>query len=255
MAALEHTFATIIYANEELAAIREVKAALLGKGVDESRIGLRSLALTTVNTKCRVAEATDKYIKWLETVEKFGIKGLADEEYNDAVAHMLSSYAMCGLDARGSSIFWIKGGVIEKDQETAAILCGIMYFMAIHADNVSLHEGISFVIDVANQPPKKVGNEQKMQNAWQVFPLRPQRIFISGAGTIKRALINTLLKVASFFTKQKILERIRFATMDEVLTEIPIKSAPLYVGGEGGCVNDIAAWVKGRLDAFPVPEL
>ena len=229
---------------------------MIEKGIDESRIGLKTLAVTTINTKCRVDEATGKYIKWLETVERFGISGLKDvEQYDPSVVDMLSSYAPCGLDAGGRSIFWIKGGVVEKEDEAKSIAAGIMYFMAIHGDDVSLHEGISFVIDVSTQPPKKVGNEQKMQNAYQAFPLRPQRIFISGAGTVKRAFINALLRVAAFFTKQKILDRIRFATLEEVFVEVPIKSAPVYVGGEGGGVGDLSEWVKARLGAFPEPAI
>jgi hypothetical protein len=130
-----------------------------------------------------------------------------------------------------------------------------MFFMAIHADNVSMHEGISFVIDVTNQHNRRIGNEQKMQNTWQSFPLRPQRIFITGAGLIKRTIINGLLKVASFFTKQKILERIRFATLGEVLAEIPLDSAPAYVGGKGGGNKDLIAWARHRLERFTIPQL
>ena len=72
---------------------------------------------------------------------------------------------------------------------------------------------------------------------------------------MKRVLINGLLKVASFFTKQKILDRIRFATLDEVLSEIPLASTPDYIGGKGGDVKDLSAWVKTRLDGFTVPAL
>ena len=36
---------------------------------------------------------------------------------------------------------------------------------------------------------------------YQSFPLRPQRILIMGAGTIKRVFINALIKFASIFSK------------------------------------------------------
>jgi hypothetical protein len=220
------------------------------------RIGLKSLAVATINNKCRVKDAADKYVKWLDAVGKFGIVSLDDELWKESATPMLRSYASCGLDKDGHSIFWIKGDQpVQKDEETLAIQAGLMYFFAIHADNASLHEGISFVIDVSKQPDKKIGNEQKMQNAWQAFPLRPQRIFISGAGQIKRLFINALLKVAAFFSKQKVLDRIAFATLEMVLDEIPIASAPVYVGGNGGNVEDLGVWVKGRLDHFTVPAL
>jgi len=260
MAGLEATaasaFQPIVYSAEELDSIRATKAELVKRGVPEDSIGLKGLALTVVNSKCRVDEAADKYVKWTTSVAKFGVASIDDALWKEDCAHMLRSYAPCGVDREGRSIFWIKGDTpVQIDEESASVKAGLMYFMAIHADNVSFHEGISFVIDVAQQPSAKVGNEQKMQNTWQAFPLRPQRIFISGAGQIKRLFINTILKVASFFMKQKILDRIRFATLDEVLAEVPLSGAPVYVGGKGGGVVDMGAWVKTRLEQFTVPEL
>lgn len=301
------SFEPIRYSEDELSAIREVRTLLLSKGIAESRIGLCTLAVATINTKLRVEETAKKYMKWLEALETFQIEGLGGNDgalWNPAVAPMLRSYAPCGKDKDGRSIFWIRGGSIQPEEEKASILCGAMYFLAIHGDNRSLHEGITFVIDVARQPAKKVGNEAKLQKVWQSFPLRPQRIFIAGASMVKRVFINGLLKVAWFFTKQKILDRILFADMAEVLAEVPLESAPSYVGGgggrgggagdggahdgaalasspedpkekpsgggvgEGGLLSlttgdpeldretrELAAWVKQRLEQFPIPEL
>ena len=46
--------------------------------------------------------------------------------------------------------------------------------------------------------------------------------------------INGLLRVAAFFTKQKILDRILFAEMSEVLAEVPLESVQRSLGGRGG---------------------
>ena len=54
-------------------------------------------------------------------------------------------------------------------------------------DLVSLRNGITLVIDTSNAPKKKVGNERKLQVAWQNYPTRPQHIFIMGTSALTRA--------------------------------------------------------------------
>ena len=51
-----------------------------------------------------------------------------------------------------------------------------------------------------------------------VLPLL--RIYV-GAGFLKRLIINSLLKIASFFMKEKILERIKYCTMADVKKVMP----------------------------------
>ena len=43
----------------------------------------------------------------------------------------------------------------------------------------------------------------------RAFPNRPQAILIFGAGPIKRVFLKALIKFASLFTKNKIIDRIR----------------------------------------------
>jgi hypothetical protein len=245
----------VVYGDDELAAIREVKAALIKSGIDESRIGARTLAVTTINSKLRIDESVQKYSTWLKALEQFGVNSLNDAEFKEEYAQYLRSYAACGKDFQGRSTFWIKGGAIMPEEEKCAVEAGIMYFMAIHADNVSLHQGITFVIDTSQQPATRIGNESKLQKAWSSFPLRPQRVYITGANQVKRFFINSLIKIAALFTKQKILDRIRFAEMEEVLKEVPHESVPVYVGGEGGGIQDLIEWVKFRLEQFPTPNV
>lgn len=246
----------IVYNDEEISAIRTVKEELIKSGIDEERIGLRTLAVATINNKLRIEDSVSKYTTWLKAIELFGVHSLNDGEFKPEYSKYLNSYAACGKDMKERSIFWIKGGAIKPDEERKSVEAGIMYFMAIHADNISLHEGITFVIDTSlSSSIVKVGNESKLQKAWSSFPLRPQRIYIAGANLIKRLVINGLIKIASVFTKQKILDRIRFASIEEVLEEVPMKSAPIYVGGEGGGISDLTEWVRYRLEQFPIPNI
>ena len=245
------------YTAEELSAIRQVRDALLAAGVDESRIGLKTLAFCTINTKLRVEETRDKYLKWLEAIGVYGLTSLSDSSIvNPTALPFLRSYAPSGVDKEGRQILWIKGGTVTEAEEALSVSAGIAYFIAVHADAVSLREGITFVIDVSLQRAEKVGNEGKLQKTWQSFPLRPQAIRIAGAGFIKRTIINGLITVAAFFTKQKILDRIRFVSVEEVVAELPIESVPKYLnGGGGGLSDDLSYWVQERIANFPVPVL
>jgi hypothetical protein len=69
---------------------------------------------------------------------------------------------------------------------------------------------------------------------------------------VQRALINSVLGVAAFLTRKKVLSRILFVTSHaEVAAALPLASMPLYAGGE---VDETAsAWVIRRLGAFPEP--
>mmetsp|Transcript_105853 Transcript_105853/g.306128 ORF Transcript_105853/g.306128 Transcript_105853/m.306128 type:complete len:169 (-) Transcript_105853:680-1186(-) len=83
------------------------------------------------------------------------------------VGPLLRSYAVCGTDAMGRSIMWIQGGGIKPEDEAVSVRAGVLYFMAIHADNTSMHEGITFVIDTSKNDTR-YGNEKQLQRVWQV---------------------------------------------------------------------------------------
>ncbi|GMH73444.1 hypothetical protein TrRE_jg4317 [Triparma retinervis] len=217
-------------------------------------------ALTTINQKLRVDDSVKKYRKFVEGLTIFGLfdfendvwKGFSD--FDTTLRPLFASYSVCGTH-QSRSIFWINGGspvTVEKERD--AVRAGIMYFAAIHSDAHSLREGIAFVIDVGNQTGPRIGNEKKMQQMWQSFPLRPQRILISGAGMIKRVFINGLVRFAALFSKAKVLERIRFVTMDDVIEELGAEVVPKY-RSELGKEGDIADWVFHRLKNFPAPPI
>jgi len=251
----------ISYSEEELEAMRQVQKELIQKHkIDPSRIGLKTLALTTIVTKLRVEESAEKYAKYLQMVDECGVPSLRDDEAltmkDDMLRKQLKSYATCGCDKQGRSIMWINGRkTVPEEEEMEVVKAGIMYHTAIHADAVSLREGITFVIDTSNKPTKRAKNDQKLQKTWQVMPMRPQALLIAGSSLPLRVIINSLILVASFFSKSKVLDRIKFVKIEEALKSVPLKSAPVYLGGEGGGIHDIVQWTKQRIDEFPAPIL
>ena len=151
---------------------------------------------------------------------------------------------------------WIRGNTaFPEEVESYVIRASVMYHVAIHADAVSLREGITFVIDTSQRPPKRAKNEAKLQKTWQSMPMRPQALLIAGASLPLRVIINSLILVASLFTKQKILDRIKFVKVEDALNTVSNESAPTYLGGKGGNIKDIVQWTRDRIDGFPVPNL
>lgn len=150
---------------------------------------------------------------------------------------------------------WIKTRPTQIEEESLAIRAGVIYFMALHADSISLRQGITFVLDTTkNDTSNSVGNESKLQKCFQSIPLRPQRIFILGATWIKRIVINSLITIASFFTKEKVLERIMFCELEEVRKEVSDLSMPAYLGFHGGGLHspeDLLSFIQKRIKNYP----
>ena len=60
----------------------------------------------------------------------------------------------------------------------------------MHSGFKEMREGITFVIDTTDDSMmQRVGNEQKLQKTYQAFPLRPQALYIAGAGFVKRTSV------------------------------------------------------------------
>eukprot|EP00534_Pseudo-nitzschia_fraudulenta_P010971 CAMPEP_0201208482 /NCGR_PEP_ID=MMETSP0851-20130426/176479_1 /ASSEMBLY_ACC=CAM_ASM_000631 /TAXON_ID=183588 /ORGANISM="Pseudo-nitzschia fraudulenta, Strain WWA7" /LENGTH=307 /DNA_ID=CAMNT_0047497035 /DNA_START=196 /DNA_END=1119 /DNA_ORIENTATION=- len=261
----ETTHNPIQYEEEELEAMRNVRTQLIEKHkIDPNRIGLKTLALTTIVTKLRVEEAASKYATYLEMVGACGVASLHDEavltmshEKLKKLQNRLDSYATCGPDSQGRSIMWVKGQkeAYPVEEETEIVTAAIMYHTAIHADALSLRKGITFIIDTSQKPAKKAKNDQKLQKTWQAMPMRPQTMLIAGASLPLRVVINSLIAVASLFTKQKVLDRIKFVKIQDAFDSVPKTSAPAYLGGGGGGIEDIVQWTKQRIDNFPAPNL
>lgn len=257
------------WSNDEINAVKETKELLKkNKDFDMNFLSDREIFLTCINCKFRPDKACEKFIKWTngmrdlfdiksfeEIFEGIGFDGSGSDEEWDKLSSLFTAYAGCGKDNENRSIMWIKARKTTLEEEKKSIRVGCIYFMAIHADLISMRNGITFVIDTTNnEMTTKIGNEGKLQSVYQSIPLRPQHIFIMGAGWIKRLVINSLITFASLFTSDKVIDRVRFATFEEVCNDIPIESIPLYMAGNGGGIhdnNDLVAYVKKRLLNFP----
>jgi len=248
----------IIYSEEELTAMREVRAKLLkDHGIKESQIGSIFLAVATINCKLRVDESVKKITKMLEIMELLGCSdGIDNNLWKTEAKHELSPYLPTGRDHRGCSITWIRGsGGVSKEDERYHCQACIMQYLAVHADAKTLRQGVSFIVDMSNKQSSKVGNEKLIQSFYQSIPQRPQIILIAGAGYIMRTVVNASIKLASVFTKQKILQRIHFTSIEEAKRMFPQDSAPTIAGGKGGGIESYEDWVKERLSKLPAPDL
>lgn len=250
----------IVYSEEELTAMGAVKEILESKHKLE-KINLKFLAYTTIVSKCRVDESVKKYKNFLETISAFGLEHVESEEEmwadENLAAQMRKAFAPAGLDNDGNRALWINStSSIPVELEKSSVRSSTLYTMAVHADPVSLREGIALVIDISRKNSMdKVGNESKLQKLWQAFPLRPQAIYIAGASGTLRIVVNGLIKIASLFAKQKIIARIQFVTVEEVVGKMSEDAAPVYLGGKGGGIDDVFEWMQKRLAEMPVPEL
>lgn len=252
--------APITYTEEELVAMREVKRILVEEH-DVKYVNPRFLAYTVVVSKGRVKDASKKYSQFIKIIGETGLDTVESDEdlwKDSSVEQFLKDfYVPCGKDFNGRQIMWIKGGrSVRVDEEKTSVRAGILYTLAIHGDNRSFREGITFVIDTSKQGSfKKTGNESKLQKINQSYPLRPQAIYLAGSSAPMRIVINGLIKLASFVTKQKILARIKFVTLEEAMEKAPKESGPRYLDGGGGNIEDIFEWTKKRYHAIPVPSL
>jgi hypothetical protein len=259
---------------DEVEAARQTKKLLkASKDFDQGFLSDREIFLTTVNCKFRPDKAAEKMIKWTnEMKSSFKINSFADvyagigpngdaegaEKEWERLSSLFTAYAGCGLDKMGRSIMWIRTRPTNLAEERDAVRCGVIYFTAVHGDLVSMRNGITFVIDTANNDMvSKTGNEGKLQRVYQSIPLRPQHIFILGAGWIKRALINAVIAFASLFTKDKVIDRVRFATLEEVQQEVETVNLPSYMhpdargGGLGADNSQVVDYVRRRIREFP----
>lgn len=250
---------------EEIAAIKSTKKLLLDAGVQPSKISPMELTLCVMNCKLRPEKAAEKYKNWIASLEVFGISSMEDvwggvgakaciqTDWSPTLIDEFSSYAGAGRDAQGRCIMWIRGGrKCKPENEREHVIAGQMYFIAVHSGFKEMREGITFVIDTTDDNMmQRQGNENKLQKTYQAFPLRPQALFIAGAGFVKRTIINAFIRLASVFSSNKILSRLKFVEIEEIKRNLPAESWPEYVGGPSS--TPLLQWVKQRISGFPEP--
>jgi len=265
------------WTQDEMGAFYKTRNLLLSPsfGLAREQLTTRELFLCVVNCKCRPDKAAKKYSTWLKALQEFGMAsfseiysflniepdGGGDEAGWQKLKPLLTAYAGCGLDNEQRSIMWIVTRPTLVQEEPYSVRASILYFTAIHSDLVSLRSGISFILDTTNNQTfgtTKIGNEAKLQRFYQSMPLRPQAIYILGTNFFTRSIINTIISIASLFTSEKVLDRIRFADLEEVKAKIPHSSLPKHVGGgtELDCNDKVFDWMRDRLRNFhPLPDL
>ena len=252
----------IVYTDEELTAMREVRTTLFEEhGIEESRVSNAFLAVATINCKLRVEETATKIVKLLEIMQQLGCDDGISDDFITNAKHELHPYPTVGVDKRGCSTTWIRAGSpVPKEEERHHCQACIMQYLAVHADSKTLREGVSFILDLSGREDvmtaEKVGNEQLIQSFYQAIPQRPQVILIAGTSYLLRMFVNASIYVASVFVKAKILERISFTTVEEAVEMLPEGSAPVYVGGKGGgSEQSYEDYVKERMAQLPIPDL
>ena len=241
------------WSDDEKRACLAVRQSLIQeKGLSADQIGEIELITITLNSKCRVEEAVKKFMTYQEDLlTSYGISDVwADAKELEAQWHRL---AVAGKDEGGRQMMWVHGGGTPVEEERQCIRACCHYFFAVHADRVSLREGITLVINTANAPKKKIGNEKKLQVAWQNFPTRPQGIFILGTNVVTRVFVNALIAFASLFAKNKVIARIKFAEVADIEKKCGKASLPEMHGGDAKASTK--DWVAQRLAAFPMMGL
>uniref|UniRef100_A0A7S0NR31 CRAL-TRIO domain-containing protein n=1 Tax=Calcidiscus leptoporus TaxID=127549 RepID=A0A7S0NR31_9EUKA len=243
---------TPAFTDMERAAVLEVRGKLLARGLAPMELGERELICITLNAKCRVDEAVAKFCTYRDNLlREFGVESVWENQ--EECELMWHKYLVGGLDEAGRQVMWIDGGGTEEAEERATIHASCLYFFAVHADLHTLREGVTLAIDTSNVPKRRVGNERRLQVAWQNFPSRPQHIFILGAGPLKRIAINAVIAFASLFAKNKVIARIRFASVADVEKVCGRGALPEKHGGPPS--PPVSDWVKARLANFPLMAL
>ena len=253
---------------DELGAVTVLRDRLVHAGVPPEKIATRPLVVTYMCCKCNLDQAQKKYQKLILVMEMLGLHSWEQAfselyaeargesaDWTDLSKEQNAMYAPAGIDAMGRSILWIKGKPIRKGGEALALRSGLLIWLSVHSDTRTMRQGMTCVIDSKTIGDKPTGTERKMQAAWQTIPLRPQKIFFIGTAMWKRALINVLVTVGQLFTKEKITDRLSFASPKDLDAIIPVWSRPAYFGGGDGGLEDITKWCAMRYRDFPVkPE-
>jgi hypothetical protein len=250
------------FTKEEMEIFSKVSKQLLkskqngGSGLSSNQVLAREVAMITLISKCRVDTAVKKYEHFIDTLKEYNLSIASLYEDENILREKLKTkwnknYEVCGVDNGGRSVMWISAAEPNKiSEEQTVVHAGIMYWMAVHSDIVTLRDGCTFVIDTTKQKDiPRVGNERKLQKTWQSLPLRPQNLFIVGASFVKRLFINALIKFASVFSNSKVLARLRFVEMESVREKIPSDNMPMRLGG-GKHGLTVDQWVLSRLSNY-----
>jgi len=244
------------WTRDEVDAVLAVRKALVSKqGLRPEALGEVELITITCNAKFRVDDAVKKYMTYRQQLlDEYKIADVWAAPDVDGMDAQWRRLAVAGRDEGDRQIMWVQGGGAGTPvaEETPCIRACCQYFFAVHADTRTLRNGITLVINTGGKS-SKVGNEKKLQVAWQNFPTRPQHVYILGTTTLMRVVINGLIAFASLFAKNKLVARVRFTDMAHIASTCGAHALPEAHGGDKRLPTK--EWVRERLAAFPLMHL
>ena len=153
-----------------------------------------------------VEDAVTQYRAMLGVLQehKLTLKDLYDPEVIDRVQKHFVMFGDCGKDKDGLGIMWIMSQPVPVKEEQVScmamvcptrtrtqilshpeqnsVIAGLLYWMAVHCDIVTLRKGVTLVVDSTDRAAEKIGNERKLRKTYFSLPLRAPNIFILGAG-------------------------------------------------------------------------
>ena len=279
------------WSSTEVDAVLAVRKALIEtKDLAPVQIGEVELITVTLNSKLRVDEAVTKFMTYRnDLLGEYGIDDVWAEPSVDGMDQQWHRLAVAGRDEADRQIMWVQGTPqgtpIAEERPCIRACCQycaycsslrcqcsarpalprlpmqssltrssslVLAVFAVHADRNTLRNGISLVINTAGRT-SKVGNERKLQVAWQNFPTRPQHIYICGTNMVMRVVINALIAFASLFAKNKVIARVKFANISDIEKTCGREALPEALGGQTRAPT--GEWVRQRLADFPLMHL
>ena len=98
------------------------------------------------------------------------------------------------------------------------------------------------------------GNERKLQQTWRNYPLRPQNIFLVGAGAAQRGIGGFATAIAARLlpgSSGKIAGRTKLLRdISSMGDAVPTNSRPPWYGGRDAGVRPLE-WMRARIASFP----
>ena len=126
---------TAPWTDDERSACLAVREKLIrDKGLPPSAVGEIELVVITLNAKCRVDDAVEKFVTYHEKL--LGEYGISDVWAGRGAALAAQWHRLCvaGRDDGGRQIMWIHGGGTAVEEEALCIQSCCLYFFAVRAD-------------------------------------------------------------------------------------------------------------------------
>lgn len=156
----------------------------------------------------------------------------------------------CSRD--GLNVGWVIPDGMDLEEAPKAILAGLTYMSAIAADLHTLRNGLYVIFDSESSGKHGVSLSigKRMLKSIPLMPIRPQALFMVEPSTLKRVVLRTMIGLIKMIVSSKIMGRIELTKIEGVLETVPEDKFPIRTEPQ---VEAVAAFVKDRLDNFPLP--